>query len=111
MVKIFIINFLFSKYIISLHYYYNNRIIINILRIINSNFATIYVKHIIVQLKNLNFIKYLIEKFNLLSYKFYINVILFFLSNYNIFFLNNYDILFVLIKNQIFEILLLIDFF
>ncbi len=85
-IKTFIIYFLFSKYVISLHYYYNNKIIINILRIINSNFAIIYIKRIIIQLKNLNSIKYLLEKFNFLSYKFYINIILFFLSNYNMFF-------------------------
>jgi len=53
--------FLSNKYIIFLHYYYNNRIVINILRTIDSNLTTIYAKRVKIQLKNLLFIKYLIK--------------------------------------------------
>jgi len=95
-----------------LRYCYNNRIVINISRIIDSNLATIYTKRIIIQLKNLLFIKQLIEQFDFFNLKFYDNIIFFFLSEYNMFFfLSDYNMFFALTKTQIYEILLLINLF
>jgi len=68
-IKDFMCFFMLSKCIILLHYYFYCRIFIDILLYININLMMIYVKCIIIQKKDMKFMKNLIKNFNVMFFK------------------------------------------
>jgi len=61
--------FMLSKCIILSHYHYCCRIFIDILLYADINLTIIHVKHIIIQNRNMKFIKTLIKNLDVMSFK------------------------------------------
>jgi len=65
----FMCSFMLSKCILLLHYHFYYRIFINILLYININLIMIHVKCIIIQKRNMKFMKNLMKNLDVMFYK------------------------------------------